>query len=138
MDFGLIPVLEYCSGLNSAIFTEWDSIQCSCTALVLNSTVIAFKLYLWILDSFQYSSTVLVLIQLYSLNETQFSICVLLWSLSGLKYSHIYWIGHIPASVYCFCLISTIFTVWESIWCFYTDLTWIHLTSVVLAFIFVI
>ena len=36
MDFGHIPVLEYCFGLNSAILTEWDSIQCSCTALILN------------------------------------------------------------------------------------------------------
>ena len=37
MDLGHIPVLEYCFGLISAIFTEWDSIQCSCVVLVLNS-----------------------------------------------------------------------------------------------------
>ena len=41
MDSGPNSVFVYCSGLNSAIFTEWDSIQYSFTALVLNSTVIA-------------------------------------------------------------------------------------------------
>ena len=75
MDLGHIPVLEYCFGLISAIFTEWDSIQCSCVVLVLNSKHIYID---W--DSFQHASTVLVLFQLYSLNGTQFSAHVLLWS----------------------------------------------------------
>ena len=75
--FGTHSVFVYCSGLNSAIFTEWDSIQCSCTALVLNSTVIAIFMDL---RHIQYLCTVLVLIQLYSLNGTHSSVCILLWS----------------------------------------------------------
>ena len=74
MDFGLNPVFEYCSGLNSARFAESDSFQYLCTALVLN------QLYLWvfmILDSFKYLSTVLVLIQLDLLNLTHSSIRIL-------------------------------------------------------------
>ena len=84
----------YCFGLNSAIFTEWDSIQYSCTALVLNSTVIAIYIDLglnsvfvycsglysaifteW--DSIQHSFTTSDLFQLYLLFGTQFSTLVL-------------------------------------------------------------
>ena len=90
---GTHSVFVYCFGLNSAIFTEWDSFQYSYTALVLNSVIFSLLginpvfVYCFGLnsaiftewDSFQYSYTVLVLIQLYLLNGTHFSIRVLIW-----------------------------------------------------------
>ena len=92
--FGTHSVFVYCSGLNSAIFTEWDSFQCSYTALVLNSVIFSLLGHIPVFvycsglnsaiftewDSFQYSYTVLVLIQLYSLNGTHVSILILFWS----------------------------------------------------------
>ena len=68
MDFGLIPVLEYCSGLISAIFTEWDSSQYSCTALVLNAVIFPVL----VLNS--------IVTAIYLLNWTYSSIRVLLLS----------------------------------------------------------
>ena len=84
--FGTHSVFVYCFGLNSAIFTEWDSFQYSCTALVLNSVILNRNSYIygfgthsvlvycfglnsaifteW--DSFQYSCTALVLNQSFS------------------------------------------------------------------------
>ena len=106
--FGTHSVFVYCSGLNSAIFTEWDSFQYLYTALVLNSTVIAIFMDLglnsvfvycsglnsaifteW--DSFQYSCTALVL------NSVIFSL-----------------LGLNPVFVYCSDLNSAIFTEWDS------------------------
>ena len=83
----LISVFEYCSGLNSAIFTEWDSFQYLYTALVLNSVILNRNSYIY--GHIQYSCTVLVLIQLYSLNGTHSSIHILLWS----YFNYIYCLG---------------------------------------------
>ena len=45
--FGTHSVFIYCSGLNSAIFTEGDSFQYSYTALVLNSVILNCNSYIY-------------------------------------------------------------------------------------------
>ena len=70
----------YCSGLKSAIFTEWDSIQYLYTALVLNAVILSLLVLnstvtaiFTELDIFQHLHTDSVLFQLYLLFGTQFS-----------------------------------------------------------------
>ena len=124
---GLIPVFIYCVGLNSAIFTAWDSFHCSYTVLVLfqlyslNGTHSSIRILFWsqiqlfspYWDSFQYLYTVLVL------NPVIFSV-----------------LGLNPVFVYCSGPNSAIFTEWDSFQYLYTVLVLIQLHPAIFSYFY--